>query len=580
MLFALPFAAVGVGMTWWSWRIMARHEAMKSWVEVPATITHAELQTRRSDDGTTFRAIAKYQYEFGGRQFTGERVSLHGGSDNLGSFQWNAHRELEFHLRQRKPFRCFVNPQDPSEAVLYRQLRWEMSAFFTLFATAFGAVGFGMLVGALATARRLPALGPAAGVLSDKPWLTRADWATGEIRAGSGAVAAPVLGVVAAWWMVASTPLVMQMPEIFQSTGSRWAAITLAFPAVGGVLLWAFVYQFLRRRKFGDSLLQLAATPGVVGGQLAGVIRIPKMIRPTEGFRLKLSCIEHIRTGHGKDTQIVEEPLWQEERLVTEPMRDRVGGAIAVPVLFAIPYEVEETSRPGSDRHIEWRLEASAETRGVDYKSCFEVPVFKTADSRPGFQLDERLAAEFAAAPPRALLLREAGILKEPLPGGGVRLLFPMGRNLEVALPLSVIAAVWGGAVWAMFHFGVFFVFPIVFGLIELGLLWIVMRLWLYRSVLEAHSNGLRFSGGLLGIGREKQLAADDVKELMTRQSMGVGTKVWNDIIVVVRDGKERTIAHAIEGQLTQRAIVEELNAALGREIPLTQKKSKLRLSQ
>ena len=75
--------------------------------------------------------------------------------------------------------------------------------------------------------------------------------------------------------------------------------------------------------------------------------------------------------------------------MVMQPMRDRGGEGAAVPVLFAIPFESQETSRSKSQRDIEWRLELSAKMPGVDYKSRFDVPVFKTADSRPDFKLDE-----------------------------------------------------------------------------------------------------------------------------------------------------------------------------------------------
>jgi hypothetical protein len=564
-LFALPFAAVGVGMAWWSWRTVARYEAMQSWVEVPAIIQQADLKThhrvgKRGRRSTSYRTVAKYEYEFNGRRYVGDRVSFYGGSDNLGSFQFNVHRELKRHLVQKKPFRCFVNPQRPSEAVLYRQLRWEVAAFQTVFATVFGSVGFGMLTGALILAWRLPKTQPTKDS-EDQPWLSRSDWTTGKIAASGGvALAAPILGVLVIWWTTASLPLLMKLPEIFYTRSSPWVVTTLAFPAVGAVLFLAFVYQFVRRLKFGKSVLQLATTPGVVGGQLAGVIRIPITVLPIEGFRLTLICIEKSTRGKNETS---EEMLWQEERIVTEPLRARAGGAIAVPVLFAIPYEAQETSRAMSNRRIEWRLEASAEMPGVDYKSRFEVPVFKTPESRANFQLDEQLAAEFAAAPRRDLLLRGAGILKEPLPGNGVRLVFPAARNLEVALPLTVITALWSSAIWLMLHLGVPMVIPIVFGLIDLLLIWIIVDLSLHRSVVEARSDGVTIRRGLLGLGRKRYFTADEVKLFTSSHSMSVGAKVWNNIVLVARGGKERTVAHTIEGRLAQQAAIDELNGAL-----------------
>ena len=70
---------------------------------------------------------------------------MYTGSDNVGNFQRAAYEELKRHRDQRKPFRCYVNPASPSEAVLYRQLRGEMLVFYTGFAAFFGLFGVGTL---------------------------------------------------------------------------------------------------------------------------------------------------------------------------------------------------------------------------------------------------------------------------------------------------------------------------------------------------------------------------------------------------------------------------------------------------
>ncbi len=151
MLFALPFAAVGIGVTgyeaWTLWKI----HAMQSWVEVPTTLTKVDID---SDDDSD-QVIAEYAYDFQGRKYSSDRVAVFGGGDNIGSFQRDAYRELKWHFDQKRPFRCYVNPAKPDEAVLYRQLRPEMLVFFTLFATTFGSAGLALLsgIGACCTGR-------------------------------------------------------------------------------------------------------------------------------------------------------------------------------------------------------------------------------------------------------------------------------------------------------------------------------------------------------------------------------------------------------------------------------------------
>ena len=100
---------------------------MQGWKETPAKIVRAKLETHRgSKGGTTYEATAEYTYQYGSRQYTGNRVGIQGGSDNFGSFQQNVHRQLSEHQKSGRPFRCYVNPERPAEAILFRDLRWEM----------------------------------------------------------------------------------------------------------------------------------------------------------------------------------------------------------------------------------------------------------------------------------------------------------------------------------------------------------------------------------------------------------------------------------------------------------------------
>jgi hypothetical protein len=241
ILLALLMAVAGTIAARMSWQTAAKSDAMKSWVEVPATIRHVELKVDvRTDHGfhgrdqfrirtkRTNALIAAYEYEFGGLRYTGDRVSVHGNSnsgDNVSRFLSDAHWELRQHRDLGMPFRCYVNPQRPGESVLYRELRWQMAAAYTLFATVFGAIGFGILTGVLFSVWRRP-----------------------QIPSNGGAIAfLPVLAVLAVWWTIASFPLVTRLPQLFMSASSPFVVVTLIFPAVGVVLLLAFVYQIICR---------------------------------------------------------------------------------------------------------------------------------------------------------------------------------------------------------------------------------------------------------------------------------------------------------------------------------------------
>jgi hypothetical protein len=57
---------------------------------------------------------------------------------------------------------------------------------------------------------------------------------------------------------------------------------------------------------------------------------------------------------------------------------------------------------------------------------------------------------------------------------------------------------------------------------------------------------------------------------------MSVNNIVWNNIAAVLVDGKEWTIARSIERQLSLRAVIDELNAALGRRREKHTRRSKI----
>lgn len=146
-LFALPFAAVGVGMlllsvlpTLYDW------SRMQFWQPVNATLLAANLNSSRSSKSTSYHVTARYRYEVAGRAYEGERVAISGGGDNVGDFQEALGERLEQALRAGQPVQVWVNPSHPADAVIDRSLRPGLLAFKMVFVVLFGGVGVGLLV--------------------------------------------------------------------------------------------------------------------------------------------------------------------------------------------------------------------------------------------------------------------------------------------------------------------------------------------------------------------------------------------------------------------------------------------------
>lgn len=145
VIMALCFIAVPLMAAWYlvglpiqQWRLT------QHWVEVPAIIEQVKLQEHRGTDGITFESTARYRYQFDGQDYVGDRVSLYGADDGT-SYHRVIVRELEAYRDNQQPFRCFVDPDSPNDALLYRDLRWGMYVMIGLIALLFSGVGCWML---------------------------------------------------------------------------------------------------------------------------------------------------------------------------------------------------------------------------------------------------------------------------------------------------------------------------------------------------------------------------------------------------------------------------------------------------
>ncbi len=574
-LFALPFAAVGVGaLGMFAWTISS-WVSMQSWRETPARIDRVELVADDSGDSTTYRVEAEYAYGWEGREYCGDRVSMHTGSDNIGSFHQRAAAELGEHRDSGRPFPCFVNPDDPSQAVLYRNPRIEMLGAMLLFGLVFGGAGFGILGAAFFGARENRETAALRGRHPDAPWRWKKEWDAGVISAHSKGKMIGAFAFAALWNLV-SSPVLFFVPGEVQG-GNLAALIGLLFPLVGlGAIVMA-VYFALQWRRYGDTVFEMDAVPGVVGGTLSGRVRIPTVVLPEEDAVMALECVRRRTTGSGKNRSTSETTLWQEERSVPRGALVQESRATLVPVRFLIPPEQPSTDEEDSDNRLLWRLRARMAVPGVDFSAAFEVPVFRTAESpAPGETAGDNGTAVMAldeagnaipdpAAPDPAKtgeVLRRAGVLTAPAPGGGMALVFPMFRHPGMALGTLAITAVWGGVVALLVHLGAPLFFPLVFGLFLLLLVWMTLEVCFGSSRVEVSRDGLRARGGLFGLGAERRLAFGDVAGLDLQRTMQAGNTLYYSVFLLRGGGGRIRIASHLR-QDAARAAVAALETAL-----------------
>lgn len=146
MLFGLPFIAFGVFMGLlccfdvWQWY------TMKWWAETPARILEASLETHQSTDSegheiASYSVKTRYRYVYQGKEYTGTRLGIENGPDNVDSYHHVMAASLRDAQRDGKTVLCYVNPANPEKAVLDRMLRPSALLCKAIALSAFGGAG-------------------------------------------------------------------------------------------------------------------------------------------------------------------------------------------------------------------------------------------------------------------------------------------------------------------------------------------------------------------------------------------------------------------------------------------------------
>lgn len=446
---------------------------------------------------------------------------------------------------------------------------WKTAGFLSVFALVFGGAGIGIVAAALAGRRQLERRALAAERHPGEPWLWRPDWAQGRIedteRRGQY-----LLWILTVLWNLVALPTGFIAIRAALQQGNRLALIGLLFPVIGAGLLVAAVRATWRERKFGVSVLELATTPGVVGHGLAGTVRVASTVLPPGGFLATLSCVNVRTTGAGKNRSTTETIRWQDQQTVpAQRTSDRPGGGIvtAIPLRFRIPGDAAPTDDANPDDRMVWRVGLTAAVPGVDYAATFEVPVFRTDRSLEPVTGDEE---KLLGPLPESLPYRQPPDSPIRVSTGprGTLIVFPAGRNPGAALGLSVFAGLWGGVVWLLLNLkaGPFFVGA--FGLVEIVLLYAVLRMWLRVVEVTAGRDGVAIASGFVGVGDPRTVAAADITGVDVAIGMQAGTTVYYALMVVRKDGRRVSAGSGIRDKREAEWLAGLVRQAIGLTSP------------
>ena len=440
ILFALPFFGIGVWMGYSVGTHLYDAWQVQAWAPVQAELHSAGYETHSGDDSDTYEAYAEFSYRHDGQLYVSRRVSLAGGSDNIGDFQQDLGRRLSGAMSRREAVTAWVDPDDPSNAVIDKTLRWGLIGFKSIFFLVFGGAGLGLIVFSLRAPAEKDLSAPR---YADAPWLANDAWQGGDIRSSSKTSMWVAWGFAAFWNLVSSPVIFFIYPEVVEK-GNTLALIALLFPLVGMGLFWWAIGRTLEWRRFGPAPVVLDPFPGAIGGHVGGTIDIRLPYDPGTRFSVTLTSLHSYMSGSGDNRSRRESAKWQDSQVAHATAGSK---GTRLTFRFDVPKGLEESDAAQSgDAYNVWRLNLKATMPGTDIDRDYEIPVYATgAQSRElaTFAINE------AKAEQRDIdldVIRDLVSLDHGM--SGKSMLYPVGRNLYNGLVGFIFGAIFSAIGW------------------------------------------------------------------------------------------------------------------------------------
>jgi len=427
---------------------------------------------------------------------------------------------------------------------------WMLVSFGLIFST----IGFGLLAIVVYGPRKVKEVQRRQEVSPDQPWLWREDWAQG--RANSQTKSEMIRAwIFAILGNLVSAPILFFIPRQ-QLEEQPASLIALAFPLIGiALLVWA-ARETLRWFEFGKTSFEMATVPCVVGRELRGAIQTHFVRPPSHPVHLKLTCVNRIVTGTGKEQTTQEKIVWCEEKNVSPQELSPGPQGTSIPVQFHVPVDAQQTDTTNSRNSIHWQLEAEVDVPGVDYEDIFELPVFRTKDT-PSVETEDATDRTDVPQPDFTPTIQVRDTLD-----GRTEFYFPPARNVAFASGLTTFSAIWGGALWFLIAKRAPFIFPLAFGAFELLMLYGSLQLWLGTSRVIVGAGELQVRSGILGSGRTRTIPFSEISKIQTaitaQQGGGSGTPYY-DLQLVQASGMQITLGKTIRNKHEAESLTQQM---------------------
>jgi hypothetical protein len=343
------FLAFGLVFTWFFLiRPLAQVVAARQWIATPCTVVSSDVRSHRGDKGTTYSVDILYRFEFGGREYRANRYSFLSGS--------SSGRSGKEAIVRRYPAGgsalCFVNPAQPSQAVLNRNFTGLM--WLGLIPLVFVVIGAGGMMGVLR--RQTGPAGTRAAVVPS-PGAVQASGAV-VLQAAASPLTKLIGGIlVSLFWNGIVSVFVWQCVKGWQRGRPEWFLMLFLIPfvliglAMIGYVIYTFLCLFNPRPQ-----LTVNATAVPLGGVLDVQWRFRGSVSRLNRLRLVLEGQEEATYRRGTTTTTDRETFAQIELANVTNRPEMAAGRARV----TLPRDTMHTFTAAHNK-ITWKLRLAGE---------------------------------------------------------------------------------------------------------------------------------------------------------------------------------------------------------------------------
>lgn len=374
-LIGLPFFLIGTIIALVGLNMFNTWYKSKSWPKAPAKIVSAEIATHRgSKGGSTYSLKGSFTYDYEGRSYTGQQFEIESGSSSAYDEKREMLDTLQAAIAEDKLLEAFVNPEDPSEAFIFRHISMGMVLFVGI-GGLFSMVGLFILTGVIPIGNVASVDDALLQKQPKEPWLADSRWHGFNLKTNHWKKLGSQWGISIFMAVFISFFVYVMLTD--KSAPLFAKAIIGLFTLISLGLLAHSVYLTMQYFKFRESALLLSQMPLCGGCEFMAVLAVEERFTSGQEFCFELVCERRLVTGSGKNSHTTTDVLHRSSyssSAGSECFRNR---RIYIPVKMQIPADFLPNTDVTANPSITWKLLASAAVPGVDFAAEFSLPVYE-----------------------------------------------------------------------------------------------------------------------------------------------------------------------------------------------------------